>query len=151
MHPNRNTENKKAGDKDRGKKGSSKDLGKKGKMLTQDVSFKDDEQRSGDVGNASAKKGTSESDNDGNDCEPSVQDTNRSADVMKVREETVTKENNSESFVKIDTKKSGDVPNMLEETVTKGNNSDSSGESDTKKSGDVSNVLKAKVSDCIDG
>ena len=64
--PNRNTENKKAGDKDRGKKGSSKDLGKKGKTLTQDVSFKEDEQRSGDVGNASAKKVTSESDNDGN-------------------------------------------------------------------------------------
>ena len=56
MCPNRNTENKKAGDKDRGKKGSSKDLGKKGKTLTQDVSFKEDEQRSGDVGNASAKK-----------------------------------------------------------------------------------------------
>ena len=118
VHPNRNTENKKAGDKDRGKKGSSKDLGKKGKTLTQDVSFKEDEQRSGDVGNASAKKVTSESDNDGNDCEPSVQDTNKSADVTKVREETVTKENNSDSFVKIDTKKSGDVPNMLEETVT---------------------------------
>ena len=145
VRPNRNTENKKAGDKDRGKKGSSKDLGKKGKTLTQDVSFKDDEQRGGDVGNASAKKGTSESDNDGNDCEPSVQDTNKSADVMNVREETVTKENNSDSFVKIDTKKSGDVPNVLEETVTKGNNNDSSGESDTKKSGDVSNVLKETV------
>ena len=115
---------------------------KKGKTLTQDVSFKEDEQRSGDVGNASAKKVMSESDNDSNDCEPSVQDTNKSTDVTKVREETVTKENNSDSFVKIDTKKSGDVPNMLEETVTKGNNSDSSGESDTKKSGDVSNVLK---------
>ena len=151
VRPNRNTENKKAGDKDRGKKGSSKDLGKKGKMLTQDVSFKDDEQRSGDVGNASAKKVASVSDNDGNDCEPSVQDTNKSADVTNVREETVTKENNSDSSVKIDTKKSGDVPNMLEETVTKGNNSDSSGESDTKKSGDVSNVLKAKVSNCNDG
>ena len=150
MHPNRNTENKKAGDKDRGKKGSSKDLGKKGQTLTQDVSFKDDEQRSGDVGNASAKKVASVSDNDGNDCEPSVQDTNKSADVTKVREETVTKENNSDSFVKIDTKKSGDVPNVPEETVTKGNNSDSSGESDTKKSGDVSNVLKAKVSNCND-
>ena len=71
--------------------------------------------------------------------------------MTKVREETVTKENNSDSFVKIDTKKSGDVPNMLEETVMKGNNSDSSGESDTKKSGDVSNVLKAKVSICNDG
>ena len=149
--PNRNTENKKAGDKDRGKKGSSKDLGKKGQTLTQDVSFKDDEQRSGDVGNASAKKVASVSDNDSNDCEPSVQDTNKSADVMKVREETVTKENNSDSFVKIDTKKSGDVPNVPEETVTKGYNSDSSGESDTKKSGDVSNVLKAKVSNCNDG
>ena len=144
-------ENKKAGDKDGGKKGSSKDLGKKGQTLTQDVSFKDDEQRSGDVGNASAKKVASVSDNDGNDCEPSVQDTNKSADVMKVREETVTKENNSDSFVQIDTKKSGDVPNMPEETVMKGNNSDSSGESDTKKSGDVSNVLKAKVSNCNDG
>ena len=88
MRPNRNTENKKAGDKDRGKKGSSKDLGKKGKTLTQDISFKDDEQRSGDVGNASGKKVTSESDNDGNDCEPSVQDTNKSTDVTKVREET---------------------------------------------------------------
>ena len=33
MRPNRNTENKKAGDKDRGKKGSSKDLGKKGRHL----------------------------------------------------------------------------------------------------------------------
>ena len=151
MRPNRNTENKKAGDKDRGKKGSSKDLGKKGQTLTQDVSFKDDEQRSGDVGNASAKKVVSVSDNDSNDCEPSVQDTNKSADVMKVHEETVTKENNSDSFVKIDTKKSGDVPNVPEETVTKGNNSDSSGESDTKKSGDVSNVLKAKVSNCNDG
>ena len=151
VRPNRNTENKKAGDKDRGKKGSSKDLGKKGQTLTQDVSFKDDEQRSGDVGNASAKKVASVSDNDGNDCEPSVQDTNKSADVTKVREETVTKENNSDSFVQIDTKKSGDVPNVPEETVTKGNNSDSSGESDTKKSGDVSNVLKAKVSNCNDG
>ena len=107
-------------------------MGKKGQTLTQDVSFKDDEQRSGDVGNASAKKVTSVSDNDGNDCEPSVQDTNKSADVTKVREETVTKENNSDSFVKIDTKKSGDVPNVLEETVTKGNNSDSSGESDLR-------------------
>ena len=96
-------------------------------MLTQDLSFKEDEQRSGDVGNASAKKVTSDSDNDGNDCEPSVQDTNKSADVMKVREETVTKENNSDSFVEIDTKKSGDVPNVVEETVMKGNNSDSSG------------------------
>ena len=151
MRPNRNTENKKAGDKDRGKKGSSKDLGKKGQTLTQDVSFKDDEQRSGDVGNTSAKKVASVSDNDGNDCEPSVQDTNKFADVTKVREETVTKENNSDSFVKIDTKKSGDVPNVPEETVMKGNNSDSSGESDTKKSGDVSNVLKAKVSNCNDG
>ena len=56
MCPNRNTENKKAGDKDLGKKGSSKDLGKKGKTLTQDLSFKEDEQRSGDVGNTSAKK-----------------------------------------------------------------------------------------------
>ena len=71
--------------------------------------------------------------------------------MTKVREETDTKENNSDSFVKIDTKKSGDVPNMLEETVTKGNNSDSSGESDTKKSGAVSNDLKAKVSHCNDG
>ena len=145
VRPNRNTENKKAGDKDRGKKGSSKDLGKKGKTLTQDISFKEGEQRSGDVGNASAKKVTSDSDNDGNDCEPSVQDTNKSADVTNVREETVMKENNSDSFVKIDMKKSGDVPNVLEETVTKGNNSDSSGESDTKKSGDVSNVLKETV------
>ena len=151
MRPNRNTENKKASDKVRGKKGSSKDLGKKGQTLTQDVSFKDDEQRSEDVGNASAKKVASVSDNDGNDCEPSVQDTNKSADVTKVREETVMKENNSDSFVQIDTKKSGDVPNVPEETVTKGNNSDSSGESDTKKSGDVSNVLKAKVSNCNDG
>ena len=151
MRPNRNTENKKAGDKDRGKKGSSKDFEKKGQTLTQDVSFKDDEQRSGDVGNASAKKVASVSDNDGNDCEPSVQDTNKSADMTKVREERVTKENNSDSFVQIDMKKSGDVPNMPEETVTKGNNSDSSGESDTKKSGDVSNVLKAKVSNCNDG
>ena len=93
-------------------------MGKKGKTLTQDVSFKVDEQRSGDVGNASAKKVTSESDNDGNDCEPSVQDTNKSADVTNVREETVTKENNSDSSViKIDRKKSGDVPNVLEETV----------------------------------
>ena len=58
---------------------------KKGRRLLKDVSFKDDEQRSGDVGNASAKKVASESDNDGNDCEPSVQDTNKSADVMKVR------------------------------------------------------------------
>ena len=33
VRPNRNTENKKAGDKDRGKKGSSKDLGKKGRRL----------------------------------------------------------------------------------------------------------------------
>ena len=31
--PNRNTENKKARDKDRGKKGSSKDLGKKARHL----------------------------------------------------------------------------------------------------------------------
>ena len=61
------------------------------------------------------EKGTSESDNDDNDCEPSVQDTNKSADVTKVCEETDMKENNSDSFVKIDTKKSGDVPNMLVE------------------------------------
>ena len=33
MCPNRNTENKKAGDKDRGKKGSSKDLGTKARRL----------------------------------------------------------------------------------------------------------------------
>ena len=38
--------------------------------------------------------------NDGNDCEPSVQDTNKSADVTNC-EETVMKENNSDSSVKI--------------------------------------------------
>ena len=56
VRPNRNMENKKAGDKDRGKKGSSKDLGKKGKTLTQDISFKDDEQRSGMLETLQQKK-----------------------------------------------------------------------------------------------
>ena len=74
--------------------------------------------KSGDVSNV--LKATVSNCNDGNDCEPSVQDTNKSADVTNVHEETVTKENNSDSSVKIDTKKSGDVPNVLEETVTKG-------------------------------
>ena len=147
MRPNRNTENKKAGDKDRGKKGSSKDLGKKGQTLTQDVSFKDDEQRSGDVGNASAKKVASVSDNDGNDCEPSVQDTNKSTDVTKVREETVMKENNSDSFVQIDTKKSGDVSNVLKAKVSNCNDGNDCEHSvqDTNKSADVTNVREETV------